>query len=71
MQNDQFIKFSTKSKNSDATCDIIINKDRILYIRQHTDQNNLFNICFDQDDKGKSSIDVIGISLERLRDSLN
>ena len=71
MQNDQFLKFTTKNKKSGATCDIIINKDRILYIRQYPDESNLFNVCFSQDDKGKSCIDVVGISLERLRDSLN
>ena len=71
MHNEQFIKLNVINDDGKSTYDIILNKNKILYIKEHESKQNIFILYFSEDRKDGLSINITGNSLARLLDNLN
>ena len=71
MHNEQFIKIKVIEDDGKSTYDIILNKNKILYIKEHDVKENIFTLYFSEDSKDGLSMNIVGNSLARLLDNLN
>ena len=71
MHSEQFIKLKVVNDDGKSTYDIILNKNKILYIKEHDSKENIFILYFSEDRKDGLSINIAGNSLARLLDNLN
>ena len=71
VRNEQFIIVKAINDNGTNTYDIILNKSKIFFIRQHDLDKDIFTLYLTEDCRDGCSINIVGKSFARKLDTLN